>query len=1026
MTKLDPIPMFLVAVALLAGGCDRPRGVDGVRLPLGVHPGDVLTQRNDSGRTGQTTLAGLNPSSFDGAHSWGRLSSLPVDGAIYAQPLFALAQPTASGTRNVLYVATALNHVYAYDADNFQPVWDHKFGGPDTTDDEPPLRTARDASPCANMSPVYVGPSNPDIPSDPNHTGRVLGMGIQSTPVIDRAADNGAGRLYVAYRTRVGTTPVQHVAALSLVDGRVIHDQALLDSDLDGQLPGLRQRSSLLLSENVLYVAFASHCEERADLKFRGQLLAFDPSTLSIVGKWVTVPSSIYGGGIWQASTGIAADAQGRLFFITGNSMSNITGNDADNSPGNDGFANSIVRLVPQRSASGHIDFTPTSFQPYSAYWQNRADLDFGSAGLLVVPGQNVLVGGGKEGLLYVLDSNNLGGVDSNYWRPGGSGLQAPPACLLDSAPPAWCDASCSVADVAGRDAVKQKLAIHNFDCATPNMRDVLQWPHVHGSPSYARLASGAEYVYVWPEKDRLRAFARDTSAGNDYRLLPNAAIAEVVAPHQGMPGGMLSVNADPQFGGGVVFASVPTEENWPRSDGGVLIAFDATPSPDGKLHQLWNNYDDAYLFAKFVPPTVANGRVYLATFSNEVLVYGQGSSDRPRTPLGPRTHVAAAEQNAASHQVTAMTVDANGNLLAYWEANDLPWLPTQVRALNASGPRFPPGAPVTLAFQTETTSTRQLDAFVVGADGAVYVLWETNDSTWFGPQAITPTGLAPPGAKVATIKQAADQLDAFVVGTDGKMHVLWESTATNSIWQNGVLPGATTFAHGGPRNDCSLAPCASPATGMQHSSSAGDPEQIDLVAVDDQGILRVFALALAGSPTWSQPFDVLGVGVRKYAPDADIATIDQGAHQLDAILVDAQGALEVVWVVGKGNWAWGTMTNAGFAPPSASVAALADPLGRLDAAVVGYDGTLNVFYWPGPAAANGVAAWNGVAFTADWRAGKLWGGTSSVGVALPGASVALTKQSDGQIDAFVVGPHDITVSWFTNGPSWSRPARVL
>ena len=56
----------------------------------------------------------------------------------------------------------------------------------------------------------------------------------------------------------------------------------------------------------------------------------------------------------------------------------------------------------------------------------------------------------------------------------------------------------------------------------------------------------------------------------------------------------------------------------------GILRAFDA----NDVTQELWNNRqnfsrDGAGYYAKFSAPTIANGHVYLPTFSNQVVVYG-------------------------------------------------------------------------------------------------------------------------------------------------------------------------------------------------------------------------------------------------------------------------------------------------------------------------------------------------------------------------------------------------------------------
>jgi hypothetical protein len=104
------------------------------------------------------------------------------------------------------------------------------------------------------------------------------------------------------------------------------------------------------------------------------------------------------------------------------------------------------------------------------------------------------------------------------------------------------------------------------------------------------------------------------------------------------MPGGMLSVNVDPGANGlGVVFASVKAcnEAGFPACNDdtgpgtfpigygqnfGILRAFDPFT-----MREVWSNAGgERYWFAKLVPPTIANGRVFLATASGKVLIYGQ------------------------------------------------------------------------------------------------------------------------------------------------------------------------------------------------------------------------------------------------------------------------------------------------------------------------------------------------------------------------------------------------------------------
>ena len=180
-------------------------------------------------------------------------------------------------------------------------------------------------------------------------------------------------------------------------------------------------------------------------------------------------------------------------------------------------------------------------------------------------------------------------------------------------------------------------------------MDDNLPWPHVHGAPAYADLANGRSFLYVWPEKSALQVYERDRGASilgfnfagrsGNCAQLPTTGVCAPAGDGRAMPGGFVSVAVDP-LGTGVVFASVPADSCLRDSSNnckctpdfsgkcaptfaqpGRLYAFDPVPQ-GGHLNKLWDNGGDpVYGFAKFVPPTIANGRVYLATANNQILV---------------------------------------------------------------------------------------------------------------------------------------------------------------------------------------------------------------------------------------------------------------------------------------------------------------------------------------------------------------------------------------------------------------------
>ncbi len=212
---------------------------------------NVTTQRNDLARTGvnaaETTLTTANVN----ANSFGKLFSLPVDGQVYAQPLY-LANVTvpSQGVHNVVYVATEHDSVYAFDADNPHqtvPLWHVSLGTPML---------------CANI-PYCVQDVLPEI-------------GITSTPVIDPV--NMV--VYVVAETVASPatpgTPKFTLHALNATNGAeklnspvtILATAAGTGSDsVNGKItfnPFYQlQRPALLLANGSVYVSFGAHSKTR-------------------------------------------------------------------------------------------------------------------------------------------------------------------------------------------------------------------------------------------------------------------------------------------------------------------------------------------------------------------------------------------------------------------------------------------------------------------------------------------------------------------------------------------------------------------------------------------------------------------------------------------------------------------------------------------------------------------------------------------------------------------------------------------
>jgi PQQ enzyme-like repeat protein len=290
-------------------------------------------------------------------------ASLP--GPVYAQPLYARNGP---GGKPAFIVATEQNEILALDATTGSQIWRRRVGNP----------VSRSRLPCGDIDP----------------------LGITGTPVIDPNARN----IYVAAMTTPdgGKTKQHLVFALSLDDGSMRPGWLLnLTETKYGEAsfnPAVQnQRGALLLNSGILYVPYGGHFGDCGD--YRGWVIAVpvgDPKSLTA---WATGARA--GGGIW-APNGVATDGQS-VFIATGNTFGARTwmGGEA------------IIRLGPGAQFSGSpMDyFTPSNWRKLDG-----GDVDLGGSGpvLIDVPGATpaqLVIALGKNGVAYLLDRNNLGGI---------------------------------------------------------------------------------------------------------------------------------------------------------------------------------------------------------------------------------------------------------------------------------------------------------------------------------------------------------------------------------------------------------------------------------------------------------------------------------------------------------------------------------------------------------------------------------------------------------------------------------------
>ena len=509
----------------------------------------VFTQRYDAQRTGQNRREFiLTPSNVTDS-TFGKLFACAVDGEVYAQPLYVANFAIAGGTHNVVLVATMNDSVYAFDADasSCVPYWQKSFLGTGVTP-VPPADTGED------------GDINTII-------------GITGTPVIDPAT----GTLYVVAKTKEPTGYFQRLHALDLATGsEKFNGPADISSAItvpgsgdtgEATCPGsagnvpfcpLRenQRPGLLLLNGTVYVAWASHGDIQP---YHGWVIGYDAADLTqapIV--FNTTPNGGLGG-IWMTGTGPAADADGNIYVITGNGTFDTMGTRTN-------YGDSFIKL---RTAGGGLsvgDF----FTPANQSFLDSNDFDVGSGGAIVVDSAgahpHLVIGGDKQGVLYVIDRDNMTGFNSNGDQIQKVAITAGPACIICGlfSTPAFWEGKLYV--VAIGDVLEQYMLANGVLSSLP----ARQASDMFGIPGASPVVSsnGATNGIVW---------ALDTTNNGT-----NSSATSAPA---------------------------------------ILFAYDAT-----NLNKLYSSPTSGAGAAgnavKFTVPTVANGKVYVGT-QTELSVFG-------------------------------------------------------------------------------------------------------------------------------------------------------------------------------------------------------------------------------------------------------------------------------------------------------------------------------------------------------------------------------------------------------------------
>jgi hypothetical protein len=425
--------------------------------------------------------------------------------------------------------------------------------------------------------------------------------------------------------------------------------------------------------------------------------MAYGASTLQQVAVYNSTPQNNLEGGaaIWQTGNGIVTDSNGDIYVITSNGNFDVD-------TGGQDYGSAYLRL------NGNTLTVLDYFVPYNQASLNPEEdnVDLGSGGPLLIPNTTLLVGMGKDAVLRVVDTANMGEYNPN-----------------------------------------QNDNVQNFSATNP--------PGL-GSPVYWNSPNLGPVIYLWGEADWLKAWAFNSQT-SQFNTTPVSESTISGAPYDTAA---LSLSANASASGtGILWAARPiSAASNPGPVAGVLYGFDAT----NLTTELWDSQQNSARdavgnYAKFVPPTVVNGKVYLATFSGALVVYGiVALPDFAITATSPSQSAVAG--SAASYVVDVNPLDGFSGTVTV-TCSGLPsgasCSPASVLVASGSGGQV--SAPLTVT--TATSTAAGISSFTITGTAGTLVHTATASLTVMATPsfaltatALAPTTITPGGSATSTV----------------------------------------------------------------------------------------------------------------------------------------------------------------------------------------------------------------------------------------------------------------------------------
>ncbi len=687
-------------------------------------------------------------------------------GQIYAQPIVA---------NGVLIVVTEANHVYGLNPETGAILWQRAFGN------------AFDATTigCPDLKPT---------------------VGITSTPVVDTTTNT----VYVVNKEYVSGTSGATKYLLHALNATTGVDRTNFPTTLAGHADNRNvdfdptqqsQRPGLLLLDGRIYVAFSAHCQVQL---WSGWVMGVDATSGAITARWAdhtptwAVPDSS-GGGIWMSGNGLASDGPGQIVFAIGNALTSNAGAYDRNNPPAD-LSNAVARLTVQPNGSLKLtDF----FRPESEAHLDANDLDLGSGGVALLPEAqfgagtthpHLAVAGGKEGYVYLLDRDDLGGE----------------------------------AATGGIDRVVGRYGPNGGIWSAPSV-----WPG-DGGWVYVPTSGPGNIPDGVGHAGALTAYKYGTDASNNPTLRLNTSTSEawgfgssnVVVTSTGTTNGSALVWAVHSTTAGNAFGVTNSE----------LVAYDAVPTSATAFHKVWSA--PVGTTTKFTPPGIGpNGRVYVGTYDGHVLAFGAplGALLSTTSVAFPDTTVGATSTKTVSFTATG-TVQITGFTTAAPFSAGTP----QINGVNQSASfQVTNGqvvtVPVTFTPTVGGARVGTLAAHVASGTDVVAGLSGTGIETQ---------------ANLSVSTTALDLGNVVVGTTPSSNSVTFTNTGQQPLtFSSLTAPSAPFSATGLPASGSTLAGGASVTVTLSFAPSAGGSFTDDLVVTSTGGNKTVTLSGVAAPP---------------------------------------------------------------------------------------------------------------------------------------------------------------------------------